>query len=189
MSGKIINLLKTLTKSIPYLFVWYILFLAFSVAKSEGLMSGFCYIFGEKLLLLIYIISILIFLSIFYLRFFLKKELIIQIISFGMTILLICTVVALTNYCDKQFEIFTTDKFINCPGERLSMYFDLVKKYDVSGYSAEEVKNLLGEPDRIKNNIYIDNVKNNAFIYDDGFGNSVYVYFIDDKATYIDYSE
>lgn len=189
MSDKIIGLFKVLIKCIPYLFVWYILFLMFSAAKSEGLLSGFSYIFGENLYILICVIGILIFLSIFYLRFFLKKELIIQIISFGMTSLFICVTLVLTNYCDKQFEIFTTDKFINCPGERLSMYFDLTKKHDVNGYSAEEVKKLLGEPDRIKNNIYIDGVKNNAFIYDDGFGNSVYVYFIDEKARYIDYSE
>lgn len=189
MSSKIIKLFRVFIKCIPYLIIWYILILAFMSAKSEGLMSGFCYIFGENVLLIIYIMSILIFLSMFYLRFFFKSEWIIQIVSFVMTILLMCIVFALTNYCDKQFETFTKDKFINCPGERLSMYFDLIKKYNVSGYSIEEVKNLLGEPDRIKNDIYIDGVKNNAFIYDDGFGNSVYVYFINEKATYIEYSE
>ena len=98
MSDKIIELFKVLIKCIPYLFVWYILFLMFSAAKSEGLLSGFSYIFGENLYIFICVIGILIFLSIFYLRFFLKKELIIQIISFGMTSLLIYVTLVLTNY-------------------------------------------------------------------------------------------
>ncbi len=82
-----------------------------------------------------------------------------------------------------RFNVFTSEKCIECPAQRMNMYFDLVDSYDISGLSENELTELLGQPDRI----YTDEYK--VYVYEDGYDNDTYFYLDDRFVVNYGYSE
>ena len=160
-----------------FIFIWLIIFSMAFIASKEGVLSVFGDAFGKWTEYTGWILSFLIFLSIVYLRLFFKKKKYVYIISYTATFIFLIAATILLNIGESKFTRFTTDKWINYPERRISMYFDLSTQYNIEGYSKEEVSKLLGEPDDITND--------NKYIYDDRHGNAVYIQFNENKVSAI----
>lgn len=166
--------------SIPYFIIWFFFIYILLICRSEGVFVGFDYVYGKYIYIILYIIGILFFLSIVYFRFFIKREIIIQFSSITFAIIFGVILYVMVLHCDMIFESFSTEKFIQYHGRRLTMYFDLVENYDIKGYTYDEIEKLLGEPD-----VSTDK----SYVYLDGYGNHVNVSFKNGKAVSLDYSE
>ena len=91
----------------------------------------------------------LVFCSIIYLRFLIKKEWVVYLVAYVATILVLVAIFTMGTIGENKMKIFTTEKWSEHPGQRMLMYSDLKEKYIVEGYTFDQVKELLGEPDYI----------------------------------------
>ncbi|MGN1319368.1 MAG: hypothetical protein ACI4VF_10175 [Lachnospirales bacterium] len=164
--------------SIPFLILWGLYLLFFFTIYYMGGFDDIDYVFGKHIYIIIFIIAGLACTSIVYLRFFIKKEFRVQITAIIATIVSGIIIYGMVIYTKEVFSVFSTDKFINHPSHRLTMYFDLAERYDIKGYSYEQVEELLGKPD-IPDDIY--------YTYLDGYGNNVSVVFENGKAVTFQY--
>ena len=180
---KLVNLktLKAVLCSIPYIFFWWLILLMVSIGYSEGSFATFEYTFGEWFVLIGWFVAGIVALSIIYIRFWVKREWVVQTISYSATIIFLVIASVFLSISTSKFQKFTTEKWINCPECRMTMYFDLEENYNIKGYSTLEVEALFGKPDKITND--------NTYIYDDRHGNIVYVMFENEKAMYFYYVE
>lgn len=166
--------------SIPFLIVCYMFIFGLSLLEFAGGLEGFDYVFGKYIYIVLNIIGIIVLTSVIYLRLFVKRELTLQLIAIISTIVFGIIIYILVMITQNEFLTFSTEKFIQYPGQRLTMYFDLVDRYDIKGYSYDEVEKLLGKPDAC-GVIY--------YTYSDGHGNTVSVKFENGKAISYAYSE
>ena len=161
---------------IPFFAVWYFIGLGMSVAYTEGGLSVYKDAYGSAGVCIAIAGLVLSLGSILYLRLFIKKESVIQIVSFALTIVFVVCAITFANMGEKNFREFSTENWQRYPERRLTMYFDLTEKYEIKGSTENEVTDLLGAPDEIVENEYV---------YDCGFGNAVYVRFDNGVATSI----
>lgn len=183
------SILISIIKSIPFIVVWVNIFYICYIIDGEGTMSVYKDSFGTYIYVIGVICIVIVFCSIFYLRYFIKKEWIIQLIAFMLTFIFLIGSYVLLQVGDSKFVDFSTEKWIKYPQRRLTMYFDLVEKYDINGYSMSQIESLLGKPDDIKIKSLKHGIEKIIYIYSDLHNNSVYVYFENGKATYFNYSE
>ena len=170
MNKKLIVLLKVLA-CVPFVALWYFIFCGISVAYYEGAWSVYKDAFGvfaEYAVILCLIASLT---SIIYLRFFIKKEVVVQVVAYILTIVFVVGAIYVAIIGESKFSDFSTQDWIEYPERRTTMYFDLAEKYGEKGLSESEVAELLGQPDEIAGT--------NTYVYDCHFGNAVYVEFLD----------
>ena len=176
-----VRIIVSFALCIPYLLLWYFVAMMATIGNFEGHLSVFEDAFGEWIVLLGWLTAIIVFLSMIYLRFFVKNEWLVHIIAYAMTaIFLICSV-SLFNLGNSKFKEFTTEKWLQYPQRRITMYFDLAGRYSIQGYSVSAIKELLGEPDEI--------MADDIYVYNDRHGNAIYVRFQDGKALDLSYVE
>lgn len=77
-----------------------------------------------------------------------------------MTIIFSITFILLGDAGTNKFSTFTSENWINYPMQRILMYPDLKKHYNIVGYSTNDIKTLLGEPE------YIDS--SYTYLYESG---------------------
>lgn len=174
------KLLISFIYSIPFFIIWFFFIYILLICRNEGVFVGFDYVYGKYIYIILYIIGTLLFLSIIYLRLLIKREVIIQFFSVILAITLGVILYVMVLHCDMIFQSFSTEKFIQYPGRRLTMYFDLIENYDIKGYTYDEIEKLLGKPDI---------VSDESYVYLDGYGNHVNISFKNGKAVSFDYSE
>ena len=174
---KISKIFLSVVLCIPYLIIWYFILMMASVGFSEGIIAVFKCAFGVWSVWAGLIFACVAFFSIIYLRLFIKKEWIIHITAYLLTVIFFIMGIIFLNLGTKKFSEFSTEKWENYPEMRITMYFDLKDKYDIKGYTSERTEVLLGTPDKIADD--------GTYIYDDRHGNSVYVEFEKGKATEI----
>lgn len=173
-NNKFVRILILVLLRVPYVAFWYQISLAISVAHSEGWISVLGDAFGEWIIWVGVILAILIFTSIVYMRCFIKKEWLVHVIAYSATVLWCVMLLIFTNIGNSQFKEFSKEKWRDFPAQRITMYFDLVEKYDVEGYTASKIEDLLGKPDEIDREY-------DTYVYDDRHGNAVYVKFENDR--------
>lgn len=161
--------------SIPFLTVWCMFIYGLSFFEFSGGLEGFDYVFGKYIYIILILVGTVILTSVIYLRFFIKKELYIQLIAITSTIVFGVIIYILVMITQSEFLKFSTEKFIQYPGQRLTMYYDFVEKYDIKGYSCEDIEKLLGKPQKadLENEV--------LYAYPDGHGNSVIIIFENGK--------
>ncbi len=170
-----------LISSVFYGAIWCVFFTVLTVAYNEGVLSVFQDSFGKGFSVLAVIVLILSLTSIIYLRFFIKSVKKVHIISYVLTVTVMMAGFVLVIVGDKKFEEFSTEKWIKYPERRMTMYFDLIEKNDIVGYTYSQVESLLGQPDYI--------TKEEMYVYDDKHGNEVYLKFDNGKVEFVNYAE
>ena len=174
------KVLKTILKIIiECAFYWFFCFvLLFILALNLGLGNFYLYqdAFGSWMPWILCIVSTIVILSILFMRLFIKKNWLVNVIAYGLaiSIYISCAILATIGY--SRFEVFTTEKWIAYPLQRGTMYHDLEKNYDFNGKTADEVKALLGKP----NSIHQDG----TFLYN-SYGCEIYVKFNGENAYYV----
>ena len=175
------RILLSILLCVPFFLFWWFILLISSISYNEGFLSVFEDAFGKWAVWLGLIGAFLAFSSILYLRFFIKKEWIVHLIAYGMTISFFIFGLVFAHAGEEQFRIFTTEKWMNYPARRITMYFNLVEEYNVNGYSSQMIEQLLGKPDNITDD--------GTYVYDDNHNNAVYVKFDGESALYLYYVE
>lgn len=149
---------------IPFVLMWYIILCGLSIINVEGGLSVYEDAFGVWIKYAGIIYIILSITSILYLRLFIKKEWVIQVVAYLMSIIFVFSSYILLIKGDEKFEHFTTEYWVEYPQRRMTMYFNLVEDYKLIGYTYQEIENLLGKPDAVKDNEYIYNDRNDNCI-------------------------
>ncbi len=152
--------------------LWIIVTVAF-VAYNEGVLSVLQDTFGKWINCVMILMCLVCFSSVIWLRFLVKKERYVYITAYLLVIIFSLLTFALINIGDRKFSEFSVDKWAKYPERRITMYFDLIERYDVIGSSQTEVIELLGEPSEVTNY--------NTFIYSDRYGNEIYIEFKDKR--------
>ncbi len=145
MNKKLVVLLKVLA-CIPFIALWYFIFCGISVAYYEGAWSVYKDAFGvfaEYAVIFCLIASLT---SIIYLRFFIKKELIVQIIAYVLTIVFVVCAVQVAIIGESKFSEFNTQDWIEYPERRTTMYFDLAEEYGKKVFQKVRLLNCLDSP-------------------------------------------
>ena len=175
------GIVKSMILCIPFLIFWYFILLIVAIGDAEGSLSVFEDAFGSWFVWFGKMCSVFCFSSIFYLRFFIKREWIIHIMAYCLTIILLACGLLFANIGENKFREFTIEKWAHYPSRRLTMYFDLEERYKLKGVTKHEVINLLGIPDDINDD--------EIYVYDCTKNNFVYVKFENEKALYSYYVE
>lgn len=162
------SVLITAMLIIIYAIVWCSIMCVLNVAYHEGVLSVISDAFGSWYAVGLAVFAGISMCSMIILRLFEKKEHKIQVIAYTMTIIFCIAVAISVNVGTCKFNTFTTERWKSYPSRRLDMYWDLNETYNISGWTEDEIIVLLGNPDTISNETYV---------YCDGYGNSVYVYF------------
>lgn len=165
---------------IPFILMWCIVLCCLPIINVEGSLSIYEDAFGVWIKYASIIYMILSITSILYLRLFIKKELVIQAVAYLMSIVFIFSGYILLIKGEEKFKDFTTEKWIEYPRRRLTMYFNLVEDYKLIGCTYEEIEELLGTPDAVVDNEYI---------YNDRSDNFITIYFKNGKVFNYDYVE
>lgn len=179
------NILIKMLYSIPFLIVWYIGVSCVNILYSVGGLSSLDYVYGKYIYYILWIIGIFILTSVVHLRLFIKDELVLQITAVCLSLTFFWSIYFLMYYGQFEFEEFSTEKFHDYPSERLSMYDDLIEKYELKGYSYSQIEELLGKPDGSR----VTSEGKTVYGYSNGFGDSVVIIFKDGKVVDHYYSE
>lgn len=175
------NKISLLLSGVLYITIWFAAFTVLAVAGNEGALSVFEDAFGRMFCIIAIIVVILSATSFIYLRLFIRRVKWVHVISYLLTFIVLITGLAFNIMGDKYFERFSTEKWIKYPQQRMTMYFDMINRNDITGCTHDQVESLLGKPDYI--------TKEGTYVYDDRHGNEVYLEFEDKKVESIHYSE
>lgn len=167
------HILISILISIPFFILWYGISLVISIASSEGILSVFKDAYGKWSIYVGIALAILAFSSIFYARFIMNKEWKIQLTAYLLTIIFCVAGILFLNIGESKFQTFSTQKWQQYPNRRPTMYDDFKKNYNINEYTIIEVEELLGKPNKI--------ASDGTYIYSDGYGNDVFIYFKDGK--------
>lgn len=173
--GRIIGyIIGYLAYYIPYLFIWLYAAAFFTVLENEGLHVDFGIAYGKPFSYIFRILSVLIFVSAFLLPFIKKKKFIAVyfILPYLLSAVLFASSIALDNHAADKMT-FSTERWIEYPQLRPTMYEDFKENFNLDGYTKDEIELLLGQPSEASENLYI---------YGDGKGNNVYIEFRDGLA-------
>ena len=173
MKNKIIFFLKNIIPYILFIAVWWIIFKMAFIAQNEGVLSIFKDVYGIWIQYLGYAIAIILFFSIFFLQFSIKKRKKVFIIAYCATILFLVMGTVLLKFGEQKFKTFTTEKWIQYPAQRITMYPDLIEKHNIKNYSTVKIETLLGIPDEVAND--------GTYVYNDRHNNAIYIFFKEGK--------
>ena len=155
-----------------HLIIWGIIKILFSFSSWYADVS---YAFGRVAVILVVAIGIAVFMGIVYLPVLFRKK----TVYIGLTLAIVLDLaafgglVAFSGAASGRIA-FSTEDWVKYPGVRSTMFFnDLKDNYSIEGLSLNEVEKLLGEPDRISGSEYV---------YGDGYGNRLDVYFGEDNS-------
>ena len=143
------------------------------IAWYEGELSVFRDAYGIWSVYLGVILMAGAFLSVFYLRGFVKKKINVYVIAYLLTMLFLVIGTIFYHIADDKFSLFSREKWIQYPQRRISMYFDLKQSMVLENYTKENITELLGPPDKID----VDG----TYIYDAGHNNHIFVKFKNNK--------
>lgn len=166
-SKKVINVIGAAL----YVFMWvlmvfalYMLYLIYLGVVKDA--------FGTAFVVSWCILGAVVFLSYIWCRIIFKNRKRLKLLlPFALSVLFFVFSIFFNYMGNKQFEEFSTDKWMSYPQQRGTMAFDLMENYDLTGMTVQEFTELLGESDRIaphgENELYYDydNRLDNVFSY------------------------
>lgn len=158
--------------SVPFGCLWVFILMLVFVGYKEGILSVIQDAFGTLCVVIFAIFALFIATSVIYLPIFIKKEWIVQLLAYTTTILFcVCGILSIS-LGECKFSIFSQDLWRDFPSQRITMYDDLEKRYNLNGYTKGEVDALLGQPDSI--------TEQGGYVYDATRGNAIYIEFQDE---------
>ena len=176
MSKKnLLHIVLSIVLYIIFLSLWYCILTLFSVLHFEGALSAITDAFGKISFYIWIIFGLTSFLSIIWLRLFVKSKWKFHTIAYCLTFAFAVSGILLINTGENKFSKFTPENWKEYPARRINMYFDLRERNILENIPSTEAVNILSAP----NSTYTpEDTKSydTIYIYDDGYGNSVYVY-------------
>lgn len=153
----------------PMYYILHMLFWGLNIVLLNfgikfGIFSAYYDAFGLGLVIFGFAAALVVFLSIFWLQYIFKHTMVTAVSAFFLTVIFDVAAILILYAAMARFNVFTSEKWIECPAQRGTMYFDLVDSYDILGLSENELTELLGQPDRI----YTDEYK--VYVYGNGYG-------------------
>ncbi len=172
----------------PMYYILHMLLWGFNIVLLNfgikfGIFSAYYDAFGLGLVIFGFAAALIVFLSIFWLQYIFKRTIVTAVSAFFLTVIFDIAAILILYAAMARFNVFSSEKWIECPAQRMNMYFDLVDRYDISGLSENELTELLGQPDRIHTDEY------KVYVYEDGYDNEAYFYLGDGFVVNYGYSE
>lgn len=166
------KIIKEILFLIAYLAMWIFAMLFYTFLNEEGFRVDYGIAYGNIIKIIYMLIVGFVFFSFIIIKVLYKKcpDWIRYIVSFSLSIILFISVMQIDKYTVNNME-FSKTMWEKHPQTRMVLYEKIEQNYNIYTYSKQEVVDLLGTP---------DDVDNQVFIYSDGNGNDIYIYFKDD---------